>query len=55
MECKKEDSGIKIQRNTRQHYAMSPRASEDVNTELNNTDFLYIIEATRVHHLSSAR
>jgi hypothetical protein len=34
---------------------MSPSASEDVNTELNNADFLDIVEATRVHRLSSAQ
>ena len=55
MEWKKEDSGTKTQRNTQQHYAMSPSASEDVNTELNNADFLDIVEATRVHRLSSAQ
>ena len=34
---------------------MSPSAAEDVNTELNNADFLDIVEVTRVLHLSFAQ
>jgi len=34
---------------------MSQSASGDVNTELNNADFLDIVEITRVHHLSSVQ
>lgn len=29
---------------------MSPTASGDVNTELNNAGFLDIVEITRIHH-----